>query len=152
MVCICTRYCWLNIYTYVFFYAILTTSPFSYLCTLSKQFLCDYESTNPPFCCQGLQRDIESHSKIVNAVLKLCERLRQDEGACSDSSDSDALRLLAVNLESRWHAIWLQSLEWRCRLEEAIAGGQVGDASLAEFCVVIILYYIRAATVHSVMI
>ena len=62
---------------------------------------------------QALQRDIESHSKIVSAVLKLCERIQKKEDVASN-------QLLAVNLERRWHAIWLQSLEWQCRLEDAI--------------------------------
>ena len=72
---------------------------------------------------QALQRDIESHSKIVSAVLKLCEHLQRDKNACSNEVEKDALQLVAVNLERRWHAIWLQSLEWQCRLEEAITNG-----------------------------
>ncbi|XP_064623681.1 uncharacterized protein LOC135485513 isoform X2 [Lineus longissimus] len=71
---------------------------------------------------QALQRDIESHSKIVSAVLKLCERLHSEKQDCQkgSSNECEGLRIIAINLERRWHAIWLQSLEWQCRLEEAI--------------------------------
>ncbi|CAH1791757.1 unnamed protein product [Owenia fusiformis] len=79
---------------------------------------------------QVLQRDIESHSKIVSAVLKLCERLQLNETACENTSERESLQLVAVNLERRWHAIWLQSLEWQCRLEEAITQRKMKIAGL----------------------
>ena len=70
---------------------------------------------------QVLQQDIESHSRIVSAVLKLSERLEHVRtSSCTSSSDCESLQLVALNLERRWHGIWLQSLEWQCRLEEAI--------------------------------
>ena len=69
---------------------------------------------------QVLQQDIESHSRIVSAVLKLSERLEHVRASCTSGSDCDSLQLVALNLERRWHGIWLQSLEWQCRLEEAI--------------------------------
>ncbi|XP_059174677.1 uncharacterized protein LOC131954875 isoform X2 [Physella acuta] len=68
---------------------------------------------------QALQREIESHNKIVNAVLKLSERLELDSKACG-TRGHDSLQTVALNLERRWHGIWLQSLEWQCRLEGAI--------------------------------
>lgn len=72
------------------------------------------------FFFQALQKDIESHSKIFSAVLKLCERLQSlgEEGKGLDKVTSETL-------EHRWHTVLLQSLEWQCRLEEAIAGGKV---------------------------
>ncbi len=95
------------------------------------------------FLSQVLQQDIESHSKIVSAVLKLCEHLKSDDGdaaaaAAAESSaasgeksgrDSEGLRLIAVHLERRWHAVWLQSLEWQCRLEEAVTRGKVSTVT-----------------------
>lgn len=69
---------------------------------------------------QLLQHDIESHSRIVSAVLKLSERLEHVRAACPTPRDCESLQLVALNLERRWHGIWLQSLEWQCRLEEAI--------------------------------
>ena len=69
-----------------------------------------------------LQRDLEGHSKIVSAILKLCERLHgSKDGAIPESTNND--KLLASNLERRWHEILLQALEWQCRLEEAIKNG-----------------------------
>ena len=70
---------------------------------------------------QVLQKDIESHSKIISSVLKVCERLQTDNEDES-ASDKESVKAVAVNLERRWHNIWLQSLEWQCRLEEALAG------------------------------
>ena len=113
---------------------------------------------------QDRQRDIESRSKIVSSVLKLCTQIQtathtpeststtQTNGLdrrksaadttsyskpiapCtngdrrkSDADTSDTLRVVAQNLETRWHGIWLQSLEWQYRLEEAISSGKVGQ-------------------------
>ena len=70
---------------------------------------------------QSLQRDIESHNKIANAVLKLSERLDKASGAVGEESrERESVALVALNLERRWHGIWLHSLEWQCRLEEAL--------------------------------
>ncbi|KAH9492902.1 hypothetical protein Btru_032575 [Bulinus truncatus] len=62
-----------------------------------------------------LQKEIESRNKIVNAVIKLSDKL-QHHSQCQDS-----LKQVALALERRWHGIWLQSLEWQYRLEEALA-------------------------------
>lgn len=62
-----------------------------------------------------LQQDIESHSRIVSAVLKLSERLHDSQ------DDLDLPARTAHNIERRWHEVWLQSLEWQCRLEDAIS-------------------------------
>ena len=58
----------------------------------------------------------------MSAILQLCEQLssRSDVSDAFDPhSDSESVQLVALGLERRWHAIWLQSLEWQCRLEEA---------------------------------
>jgi len=72
-----------------------------------------------------LQQDIECHSKVVSAVLKLCERLHTDLE--SVTSPSEELQITALTLERRWHSIWLQSLEWQCRLEEAVKDREVSS-------------------------
>ncbi|ELT91753.1 hypothetical protein CAPTEDRAFT_223168 [Capitella teleta] len=75
-----------------------------------------------------LQQGIEARSSIVSAVLKLCDRLRapphdtEAEVKAEAESEKQSLRLLATTLEGRWHTCWLQSLEWQCRLEEALVG------------------------------
>ncbi|KAL3873508.1 hypothetical protein ACJMK2_036617 [Sinanodonta woodiana] len=83
-----------------------------------------------------LQQEIESHSRIVSAVLKLSERLQKDDDAFEREAQRDSVELSALNLERRWHTIWLKSLEWQCRLEDAInrrkgifTGGQYIDFS-----------------------
>ncbi|XP_074662995.1 uncharacterized protein LOC141915384 isoform X2 [Tubulanus polymorphus] len=71
-----------------------------------------------------LQRDIESHSKIVSAVLKLSERLQCED--TQEVTNASQLQVTAQQLERRWHGVWLQSLEWQCRLEEAISKIKAG--------------------------
>ncbi|XP_021379680.1 uncharacterized protein LOC110467090 isoform X2 [Mizuhopecten yessoensis] len=70
---------------------------------------------------QVLQRDIESHSRNVNAVLKLSEHL-QDEAAVERVLDHNRLYLerSANTLQQRWHSAWLLSLEAQCRLENEL--------------------------------
>ncbi|XP_055879633.1 uncharacterized protein LOC106057114 isoform X2 [Biomphalaria glabrata] len=70
---------------------------------------------------QALQKEIESRNKIVNAVLKLSERLEHH------SQSKESLKQIALGLERRWHGIWLQSLEWQYRLEEALSKGKGFD-------------------------
>jgi len=37
------------------------------------------------------------------------------------STDYNKFHELAVCLQEKWHFLWLQSLEWQCRLEEELA-------------------------------
>jgi len=75
------------------------------------------------FVLQVLQKDIESRSRNINAVLKLSERL-QDEL----EEDSSLLQFsqAAQQIQRRWHGVWLQSLESQCRLENALKAKKVG--------------------------
>lgn len=61
------------------------------------------------------QSDIESHSKIINSVLKLSNKLKQSCTDCSHFYDT------GIYLQNRWHCLWLKSLEWQCRLEQELA-------------------------------
>ncbi|CAC5424046.1 unnamed protein product [Mytilus coruscus] len=66
---------------------------------------------------QVLQKDIESRSRNINAVLKLSERLQDElEEDISLLQHSQA----AQQIQRRWHGVWLQSLESQCRLENAL--------------------------------
>lgn len=67
------------------------------------------------------QRDIESHSRVISAVLKLSDHLHDN------NLDHEALETAAHSLERRWHGIWLQSLEWQCRLEDALSRKKVQE-------------------------
>ena len=80
---------------------------------------------SPFFSLQVKQKDIESHSRIVSAVLKHCETLQDDEDVFDQEERRDDLELSAHNLERHWHEIWLQSLEWQCRLEDALSSEKV---------------------------
>ena len=75
---------------------------------------------------QVLQKDIESHSKIVSAVKNLCEHLLKISSPdAEDETQNNRLQSEADEVEKRFHAIWLQSLEWQFRLEEASHNGIV---------------------------
>lgn len=56
------------------------------------------------FCVQVLQRDVESHGRIVSSVVRLC-------------GGGDAARAL----ERRWHLLYLRAIEWQCHLEACLA-------------------------------
>ncbi|KAJ9597418.1 hypothetical protein L9F63_011712, partial [Diploptera punctata] len=67
-----------------------------------------------------LQRDIETHGKIVCSVVKLCERLvRSEPGSVRLKGHNDTAHAYKVarSLERRWHYLYLRSLEWQCHLE-----------------------------------
>ena len=76
------------------------------------------------FYFQVKQKDIESHSRIVTAILKHCEAIQDNDDTFEDER-LDNLDFTAHNLERHWHEIWLQSLEWQCRVEDAINSGKV---------------------------
>ncbi|XP_033734673.1 uncharacterized protein LOC117323518 isoform X2 [Pecten maximus] len=88
------------------------------LSTFDKPHFTDEELHRKLLEHQVLQRDIESHSRNVNAVLKLSEHL-QDEATDERVLDHNRLYLerSANTLQQRWHSAWLLSLEAQCRLE-----------------------------------
>ncbi|XP_039288846.1 uncharacterized protein LOC111043821 isoform X3 [Nilaparvata lugens] len=80
-----------------------------------------------------VQRDVESHAKIVRRVVKLCERVSSDCSDCSRSDCSDAAVTSFVRgrrleptqlikharaLERRWEHLYLRSLEWLCHIDQ----------------------------------
>ncbi|XP_022250543.1 uncharacterized protein LOC106466756 [Limulus polyphemus] len=69
---------------------------------------------------QVLQKEIEARGKYVSSLLKLCERLGVGPADGVLIWDNQRVRRVASNLEHRWHALWLRSLEWQCVLEELI--------------------------------
>ena len=64
-------------------------------------------------------------------MLRLCQRLLEepDQARGGSGSDPDAerdgLQLLAVNLERRWEAIVMQTLQWQTRLQRELGREQV---------------------------
>ncbi|CAN8031151.1 unnamed protein product, partial [Ixodes persulcatus] len=105
---------------------------------------------------QALQQEIESRSRLVKSLLRQCEALctggppdlveeprqtaegdRGPPGGGDEArgdrrptpffpNDAQRIRRVASNLEKRWHALWLRSLEWQCLLEQLLHGSQVG--------------------------
>jgi len=70
----------------------------------------------------------------VSAILKLCEWLKvarsagkgetmEVGGALED--ERSAVQAQAEAVKQRWHRVWIQSVEWQLRLEEAISGRNV---------------------------
>ena len=70
------------------------------------------------FCVvlQVLQRDIETHGKIVCSVVKLCEKIVRADPSKGHYDTAHAYKV-ARSLERRWHFLYLRSLEWQCHLE-----------------------------------
>ncbi|XP_021925728.1 uncharacterized protein LOC110832755 isoform X2 [Zootermopsis nevadensis] len=67
-----------------------------------------------------VQRDVESHGKIVCSVVKLCEKIGSSCPATLRTKghyDTAHAQSVARNLERRWHHLYLRSLEWQCHLE-----------------------------------
>uniref|UniRef100_T1IPR3 KASH domain-containing protein n=1 Tax=Strigamia maritima TaxID=126957 RepID=T1IPR3_STRMM len=69
---------------------------------------------------QVLQKDIESHQKNVLSVLKLCDQLQRDDQVSTLVRDAAHVQTVAHNLQRRWHATWLKSLECHFVIEELI--------------------------------
>jgi hypothetical protein len=87
---------------------------------------------------QVVQRDVESHGKIVCSVVKLCEKIaRADPTTLGIKEHYDTAHAYSVarNLERRWHHLYLRSLEWQCHLE-ALAGKLGNNVSTWNACFV----------------
>jgi hypothetical protein len=78
---------------------------------------------------QVIQKNIESKSHVVSAVMKLCKWIEHTK--YNDiNNDSDVklegecqrLHSDAIKLERRWHAVWIASVEYQVRLEAALDG------------------------------
>lgn len=72
---------------------------------------------------QELQKEIESQGKYVSSLLKLCEHLKGNVRFGQNSLmiwDAERVRKVALNLEHRWHTLWIKSLECHCILEDLI--------------------------------
>ncbi|XP_044741314.1 uncharacterized protein LOC123302466 [Chrysoperla carnea] len=88
-----------------------------------------------------LQKDIESHRKIVSSILKLCNKSVSSDARSSSENKKKStrnrsnLRRAVVGLERRWHLLYLRSLEWQCHIEslhKRFLNQSPGDVSI--FC------------------
>ncbi|GIX95473.1 uncharacterized protein CDAR_457561 [Caerostris darwini] len=83
--------------------------------------------------CMAVQKEIEAKGKYVSILLKLCEHLKGTVPFGQNALmtwDADRVRKVAKNLEHRWHAIWLQSLERQYILEELLKNTSNGNENL----------------------
>ncbi|XP_017795060.1 PREDICTED: uncharacterized protein LOC108576557 [Habropoda laboriosa] len=80
-----------------------------------------------------LQRDIEAHGRIVSSVVKLGDKVFnqqqeqqqqeqqvQEEDKQEQREPPQALRV-ARSLERRWHLLFLRALEWQCHIETLVS-------------------------------
>lgn len=85
-------------------------------------------------CVQALHADIQARSKDIGAVQQLCELVNtasrvQGGGGAKVSGDCDRQLAGVAALRRQWHRAWLQSVEWQCRLEEALEDRLAGKVS-----------------------
>ncbi|XP_055086915.1 A-kinase anchor protein 6-like [Periophthalmus magnuspinnatus] len=89
---------------------------------------------------KSLCSDIRARRRGVSSVLKLCQKLlqqnqlsptaEQEMGSTAELSPEaqqhqEALQLLSINLERRWEAIVMQALQWQNRLKRELGDEQV---------------------------
>ena len=61
----------------------------------------------------------------MSAVLKLCDWLKvKSAGECMEDGRA-AVQAEAEAVQQRWHSVWIQSVEWQLRLEDAVSGRTV---------------------------
>ncbi|XP_061675651.1 A-kinase anchor protein 6 isoform X4 [Syngnathoides biaculeatus] len=70
--------------------------------------------------------DVRARRRRVSGVLQLCQKLLQrNQSEPEAERRRDALRLLTVNLERRWEAVVMQTLQWQKRLKKELGESQV---------------------------
>ncbi|XP_061853529.1 A-kinase anchor protein 6 isoform X2 [Colius striatus] len=66
-------------------------------------------------CCEIKQR-----RRGVASVLRLCQHLLDDQETCNLNADHQSMQLIIVNLERRWEAIVMQTVQWQTRLQKRL--------------------------------
>ncbi|KAM6133261.1 A-kinase anchor protein 6 isoform 2-T2 [Phoenicopterus ruber ruber] len=66
-------------------------------------------------CCEIKQR-----RRGVASVLRLCQHLLDDQETCNLNADHQSMQLIIVNLERRWEAIVMQTVQWQTRLQKKL--------------------------------
>lgn len=69
---------------------------------------------------QVIQREVELHGKIVNCVLRRCERLVRVEEQGRRYDPCQVTRT-ARDLERRWQLLFIRSLEWVCHIDNLLS-------------------------------
>ncbi|XP_041132161.1 A-kinase anchor protein 6-like [Polyodon spathula] len=71
-------------------------------------------------CCEIRQR-----RSGIASVLRLCQRLLDDQDSCALDSEQQSMQLTIVNLERRWEAIVMQAIQWQTKLQKELGTEQV---------------------------
>ncbi|KAJ8341675.1 hypothetical protein SKAU_G00339660 [Synaphobranchus kaupii] len=74
---------------------------------------------------KSLCLEVKGRRRGVASVLRLCQKLLENQESCEPEAERQALQLLTVNLERRWEAIVMQALQWQTRLQRALGTEQV---------------------------
>uniref|UniRef100_A0A673ZWT2 A-kinase anchoring protein 6 n=1 Tax=Salmo trutta TaxID=8032 RepID=A0A673ZWT2_SALTR len=75
---------------------------------------------------KSLCLEVRGRRKGVSSVLRLCQRLQEQQSGSDSDQQALQLQLLTVNLERRWEAIVMQVLQWQTRLRRALGTDQAG--------------------------
>lgn len=103
---------------------------FSLMSALQDEFL--------TFFWQVLQRDIEAHGRIVSSVVKLGDKVydqqqgeqrqrgqeggeRQEQQEQQQRGEPSQVLRTVKSLERRWHLLFLRALEWQCHIETLVS-------------------------------
>ncbi|XP_048830052.1 A-kinase anchor protein 6 isoform X1 [Brienomyrus brachyistius] len=74
---------------------------------------------------KSLCSEVRGRRRGVASVLRLCQKLLEEQEPAEAESERQALQLLMVNLERRWEAIVMQALQWQTHLQRALGTEQV---------------------------
>ncbi|MBN3313145.1 AKAP6 protein, partial [Atractosteus spatula] len=74
---------------------------------------------------KSLCGEIRQRRRGVSSVLRLCQRLLEEQDSSTPDTERQALQLVTVNLERRWEAIVMQALQWQTRLQKRLGTEQV---------------------------
>ncbi|XP_054651625.1 A-kinase anchor protein 6 isoform X3 [Dunckerocampus dactyliophorus] len=92
----------------------------------------DSEASTQLASFKSLCSDVRARRRGVSSVLKLCQKLLQQnqsgpaaEAGPEAEQHREALQLLSINLERRWEAIVMQTLQWQNRLKKELGQQQV---------------------------
>lgn len=69
--------------------------------------------------------EVRGRRRGISSILRLCQRLLDGPEHQSSESKRQSLQLLQVNLERRWEAIIMQTLQWQSRLKRSLGRDQV---------------------------
>ncbi|XP_032882993.1 A-kinase anchor protein 6 isoform X2 [Amblyraja radiata] len=79
---------------------------------------------------KSLCSEIKQRRRGIISVLHLCQRLLDDTDSSCLEADRHSMKLVIVNLERRWEAIIMQTVQWQNRLQK-----QLGKEKVSSSCI-----------------